>query len=437
MRAIRIAPIIVLISASCAWSAWQVEYSDGMVEAMARAGHPVPKRVGHFATKQECLAAMEDAIAQSGDPSLRWNMWPAPGGYDEPGASTGGEGGTPEPVWGEDGYGIPFYNMIRGMQERAAERRNQKARDLNEKGHEQYRKGNWLAAAQFYREALKTAPDDPVIQQNLQNAEAREKARSLNLKGIAQSQNLDWEAAARYFREALQAAPDDPVIQQNLKEMEAIIASEEENRVSQQNAMRERKITEAARMRRKTEQRKRLAQQDAALADLQADAGSFLGKPAASVSTAGQSHVPMPPDFPVSATTAIERDSSPAWELSPETYQIIGLIGRNIKEAPAKLGEAAISVLGYGSQLSILKVTKGLSDEAGRSMQNAVDLIGRGYPEAETRDQIEGSESRALKIYIESFSSVPMPPSEEEVQEMETNGRKWFKWATQPMGGSR
>jgi tetratricopeptide (TPR) repeat protein len=420
----------------CTWSAWQVEYSDGMVEAMAGAGWPISKRVGHFATKQEALAAMEDAVARSGDESLEWNMWLAPGGYDEPGASSGGEGGTPEPVWGQDGYGIPFYNVIRDARQRAAERRTQTAHGLNEKGHEQYRKGNWVAAAQFYREALKTAPDDPVIQQNLKNAEAREKARSLNLKGIAQSQNLDWEAAARYFREALQAAPDDPVLQRNLKQMEDILASEERSRIDRQNATSERKIAEAARERREAEQKRRLTQQNAAFANLQADAGDFLGRPAAGA-TPGQPRVPLPPDFPVSVTTAIERDSSPILELSPETYQIIGLIGKNIKEAPAKLAEAVVSALGYERQLGVLKIAKGLSDEAGRSMQSAVDLIGRGYPEAETINLIKGSETRAMRIYVDSFSSIPLPPSQEEQQEMEINGRKWFKWVVQPVEGSR
>lgn len=443
MRAVWVVPIIVLVMTPCTWSAWEIEYSDGLVEAMAKAGHPISKRVGRFATKQECLAAIDEAVAQSGDPTLRLNMYPAPGGYDETGGSSsgGGGGGTQEPVWGQDGYGIPFYNMIRSAQQRAAERRMQTANGLNEKGHEQYRQGNWAAAAQFYREALKVSPNDPVIQQNLRNAEAREKARSLNLKGIAASQNLDWAAAARYFSDALQATPDDAVIQRNLKQMEDILASEERSRIDLQNAAKERKIAEATREKREAEQRRLLAQQNAALADLQADAGNFLGRPSGANSTAansaGQPRVPLPPDSPVSKAAAIEKDSSPILELSPETYQIIGLVGRNIKEAPAKFGEAVISALGYERQLGVLKIAKGLSDEAGRSMQNAVDLIGRGYPEAETVEQIKGAESRAMKIYVDSFSSIPTPPSEEEKQEMEVNGRRWFTWMAQPIGGSR
>lgn len=442
MRAVWIVPIIVLIAAPCAWSAWEVEYSDGMVEAMARAGHPVPKRVGRFATKQECLAVIEDAVARSGDPSLGWNMWPAPGGYDEPGASSGGEGGTPDPVWGQDGYGIPFYNIIRHARQKATERRMQTARELNEKGNALYSEGDWAQAVQFYKEALKIAPDDPVIQQNIKNAEATEKSYALNRKGVEAMQYLNWEAAARYFREALEASPGHPVILQNLKEAEDIVASEERSRISRQSAMRERGIAETERERREAQQRKQLAARDTAFADLQADAHGFLGKPSGAGGTeansaTGRARVPLPPSFPVSTTPAVDRDSSPILELPPEMYQIIGLIGRNIKEAPQKLGEAVVTALGGGSQLGIIKIAKGLSDEAGRSMQSAVDLIGRGYPEAETADLIRGSESRALRISIDSFSPIPTPLSQEQQQELEVNGRKWFKWLAQPIGGSR
>jgi tetratricopeptide (TPR) repeat protein len=434
----------------CAWSAWQIEYSDTLVQEMARAGAPISKRVGHFATKQECLAAIDEAVARSGDPTLRLHMYPAPDGYDKSGASSSDAGGgIQEPVWGQDGYGIPFYNLFRNMKQQAAERRAQKARDINLKGNEQYSKGNWSEAIRLYREALKVTPEDPVIQQNLKNAEAKEKAYSLNSKGVDAYQYRNWAAAVRSFREALQATPDDPVIQKNLKEAEFWLNSEVETKVFLQDAARKRKIAEAARETQEAEQRKRLAQTDAAFADLQVDALGFLGKPGesgTSVSsdvatstgpTLGQVRVPAPPSFPVSSTAAIERDSSPVMELPPAVYQIIGLIGQGIKNAPQKFGETVITALGGGSQLGVIKIAKGLSDEAGRSMQNAVDLIGRGYPEAETIDQIKGSETRAMKIYIDSFSSVPMPPSEEEKQEMEINGRKWFKWLTGPTGGSQ
>jgi len=54
--------------------ACQIEYSSGLVEAMRRAGHPVSKRVGNFSSLQECQAVLDQAVAQSGDPTLRFNM---------------------------------------------------------------------------------------------------------------------------------------------------------------------------------------------------------------------------------------------------------------------------------------------------------------------------------------------------------------------------
>jgi len=65
---------VVLLASVATAFACQVEYSDGLVEAMRRAGHPVSKRVGNFASLQECQAALEDAVLQSGDPSLAYNM---------------------------------------------------------------------------------------------------------------------------------------------------------------------------------------------------------------------------------------------------------------------------------------------------------------------------------------------------------------------------
>ncbi len=150
-----------------------------------------------------------------------------------------------------------------------------------------------------------------------------------------------------------------------------------------------------------------------------------------------QIRVPVPPSFPVSATDTITRESQPVIEFSAETYRIIGFVGKSIKEAPLKFGEIVISALGFDNHLGILKLAKGLSDEAGRSMQNAVEIIGKGYPENETVRLIKGSESRAMKIFVDSFSDIPTPFSEEEKNELEINGRKWFNWLTVPRGEAR
>ncbi|WP_127478012.1 hypothetical protein [Sulfurivermis fontis] len=56
-------------------AACQIEYSDGLVQALSRAtGQYVAKYHGNFSSLAECEAVRRDAIAQSGDPSLALNM---------------------------------------------------------------------------------------------------------------------------------------------------------------------------------------------------------------------------------------------------------------------------------------------------------------------------------------------------------------------------
>lgn len=60
---------------STAPAACQIEYSDGLVQALSRAtGQYVPKYHGNFPSLAQCEAVRRDAIARSGDPSLAMNM---------------------------------------------------------------------------------------------------------------------------------------------------------------------------------------------------------------------------------------------------------------------------------------------------------------------------------------------------------------------------
>jgi hypothetical protein len=52
----------------------QIEYSDGLVQALSRAGQYVSKYHGNFSSLQECQAVLNDAVIKSGDPTLRMNM---------------------------------------------------------------------------------------------------------------------------------------------------------------------------------------------------------------------------------------------------------------------------------------------------------------------------------------------------------------------------
>lgn len=113
--------------------------------------------------------------------------------------------------------------------------------------------------------------------------------------------------------------------------------------------------------------------------------------------------------------------------LSPGAAAMLGVLGENVREIPTKLGEKVIAAIGLENHYNILKLAKGLSDEVEQSVNKAVDLIGRGYPEPETTEFVKGSEARALKVYVKSMSDIPLPEDE---AEMERKGRAWFAWLT-------
>jgi hypothetical protein len=79
---------ILWLTAPTARAACRIVNSDWLVSAMARAGHPVAKYHGQYATREQCMAALRQAVAQSGDPSLANHM------------SCECSGGTPGPVGG-------------------------------------------------------------------------------------------------------------------------------------------------------------------------------------------------------------------------------------------------------------------------------------------------------------------------------------------------
>ncbi len=444
--------LLVLAFASCVWSAWQIEYTDEYLNMLSNQGEPLPpKRFGHFATRQEIIDAMEKwGREEDIDP---WRiMHPAPGGFDEPGASSSGTGTqTEEKAWGEDGYGIPFYNIIKNIQQKNLERRMEKARELNQKGNDEYGKKNWAGAIKYYKEALKSSPDDPVILENLKKAEEQEKLQSLVTKGVNEYNVGNYESSVKYLQEALRIRPGDASIKEWLENVNIMIKSEEDSRIYHENAKRRKEQEIKAQQKFEAEQKKKTQEAETELTDIQAESLSFLGKPSGTESSTAkdipsnrfspgnlqQVHVPVPSTYPLVAKGEMDRDSPPIIKLPAEAYRIIGFVEQNIKEAPLKFGETVVTALGGGSQLGIIKIAKGLSDEAVGSIRTAVDVMERGYPESETVSLIKGSESRSMKIFVDSFSGFPTPISQEEQKELEVSGRKWFNWLTEPLGGSR
>jgi len=89
--------------------------------------------------------------------------------------------------------------MIFGSPEEQAQKQRTKAYEANKRGNRSYEQGDWANAVSAYREALQQAPDDPVIRQNLQNAEAklRERQDKEATTRAAEAERQQRDAASR------------------------------------------------------------------------------------------------------------------------------------------------------------------------------------------------------------------------------------------------
>lgn len=148
--------------------------------------------------------------------------------------------------------------------------------------------------------------------------------------------------------------------------------------------------------------------------------------------------VPQSSDITYYNDREIKSNRSPVISLSSRTYVVIGTIGKCIKDIPAKVGEFILTYAGRRvgisdaeDYLSIIKLNKGLADDATSQMQSALNIIQRGYPEPETNEFLNSSQNRGLRVFVDSMSDVPshaiiLSPTDEE--ELEREGRSYFKW---------
>ena len=108
---------------------------------------------------------------------------------------------------------------------RKEEARKREAFKLNKKkGNRAYRAGRWKEAIDYYKKALRRFPDDRGIRKNLTNAQnaiakentKKEDAFELNSKGIQAYRAGNWKEAIDYYEKALRKFPNDMLIRQNL-----------------------------------------------------------------------------------------------------------------------------------------------------------------------------------------------------------------------------
>ena len=126
--------------------------------------------------------------------------------------------------------------------------RKREAFNLNKKGNQAYRSGNWGKAISYYKKALRRSPNDSVIRQNLTNAKnalAEENLRKgeeedrkrevvkLKEKGNQAYSSGNWKEAIDYYETALKKSPNDSVIRQNLTKAKNALVEEDARRQAQ------------------------------------------------------------------------------------------------------------------------------------------------------------------------------------------------------------
>jgi|GEM_PF-2061305 len=133
--------VLLLVTTATTYAKWEIEYSDGLIRAMRRAGAPIEKRVGNFATRNECQQALEDAVRRSGDYTLRNNMTCV--GSDDPTPSQRHPGRTPQGKLSQQTYlGQSEDDKQRTEQEKAEKEKAEAFEREKEKLLEAFKRGS-------------------------------------------------------------------------------------------------------------------------------------------------------------------------------------------------------------------------------------------------------------------------------------------------------
>lgn len=162
------------------------------------------------------------AQAQTGVPVGGCKIWTDKGWVEVPcadGSSGSGSGGNSGAA-GRRARGWVDCKLFGKGCPAKTDKRKVTAYELNEKGIEASKKGDYATAASYYEQALKNSPDDAVIKKNL--------AYALNAMGNEAYNKGDYATAASYYEQALKYS-DDPTIKSNLAYVRAAMTAKEKD----------------------------------------------------------------------------------------------------------------------------------------------------------------------------------------------------------------
>lgn len=145
------AVFVLLLGPHTSHAKWEVEYTDWLIGAMRDQGHFVQKRVGSFATRNECEEVRRDAVIRSGDPSLDMHMRCV--GFDEPSYQA-------QPSPSPSHPGKTQQGALRYRSRHQEDRSEKERRDAEEEQQEAYRKQK----EELLRSLKRPSPQSPVTQ---------------------------------------------------------------------------------------------------------------------------------------------------------------------------------------------------------------------------------------------------------------------------------
>jgi hypothetical protein len=114
-------------------------------------------------------------------------------------------------------------NVERAEKQLRQEKIDEAATDFNNKGMDALSHGDTATALYYLQKASELEPEDPTIRDNLRYAlerQTRKEGVALNQKGVQAFVKGDFAAAVKYYREAQKKLPNDPIIEQNLRQAE-------------------------------------------------------------------------------------------------------------------------------------------------------------------------------------------------------------------------
>lgn len=118
------------------------------------------------------------------------------------------------------------YVYTPSWQEQQAAANHTTGVSFNETGNTYLKSGDFQTAVNYYQQSLQYIPNDPVVQNNLRQAEGS----LFNVQGNQAYEKGDYRSAMQYYQQALDKKPESDVIRQNLENARYYVELEDQRK---------------------------------------------------------------------------------------------------------------------------------------------------------------------------------------------------------------